>query len=347
MIGIKKSYLLFISLVIIIIVNTSCSSSFHFKPYKKSQKTLKIIKLTNTIDLIHSYYFYETKKSELINHCIDSISNNIDNLSLQNQIKSLSLNYKGFERLIIIIEFTKNNTRFSYEEIVSVALHGLMDKLDNYSIYIDSSSIYIDSILKQDDIFYEVINDRILYVKIPHFRKSTPNDLSNIIKNSTNKSEGIILDLRDNLGGNFVEAIDTVNLFVEDGILLYVMKKDKKNTYTYKATKETTISVLPLVILINKNSASSSEIVSGALQGLKRATIIGEKSFGKSTIQTLVPLSNDTKEAIKLTTAKFIIPNQHSIENKITPNIFVESSEVDSDIDRQLKSAIDFLSQKI
>jgi len=149
-----------------------------------------------------------------------------------------------------------------------------------------------------------------------------PYTLKKYIKKYKKKTKGIVLDLRNNPGGLLTQAINATNLFVDKGVIVSQKGRDKKNKEEHKANKSTTLTKVPMVVLVNGGSASASEIVSGALQDLKRAVIIGEKTFGKGSVQVILPITKDNKEAVKLTIAKYYLPSGRTIQAVgITPDI--------------------------
>ncbi len=165
--------------------------------------------------------------------------------------------------------------------------------------------------INTNPIYSRLIDNSLLYIHITSFNAQTNKELNSIFKKYPHK-KGIILDLRYNPGGRLDEAVSLVNRFIDKGIIVSKKGRSDKYTDTYYATFQNTDTDTPIAILINKGSASASEIVAGSLKSYKRATIIGEKSFGKGTVQTLFPLSD--LSALKLTIAKYYLPNGKSID---------------------------------
>ena len=138
---------------------------------------------------------------------------------------------------------------------------------------------------------------------------------------------GYVLDLRNNPGGLLDQAVNVTDIFLERGEIVSTKGRNGKRGSRYNAVKKDLINGLPLVVLINQGSASASEIVAGALQDHKRAIIMGTKSFGKGSVQTIIPSGEDV--AIKLTTAKYYTPSGRSIQQTgIDPDILVEQAEL-------------------
>ena len=167
------------------------------------------------------------------------------------------------------------------------------------------------------------------HLRIAQFQSKTGADLNKVLSNLDNKHEikGVILDLRNNPGGVLQAAVDVVDAFIEDGLIVYTQGRMKASLVRYEAGAETALKDTPVVVLINGGSASASEIVAGALQDHKRAIVMGTKSFGKGSVQTVLQLPEN--HGIKLTTARYYTPNGTSIQAQgITPDIVVERAKI-------------------
>jgi len=185
----------------------------------------------------------------------------------------------------------------------------------------------IRDIITVESVYTRTIGSDILYIRVTSFDKKVAADVKTAIKKNAAKSKGIILDLRNNPGGLLDQAVDLTDLFVSEGVIVSQKGRNKSDDVSYSATKSATITDLPLVVLVNEGSASASEIVSGALQDLKRGVIVGEKTFGKGSVQVVMPIT-DT-EAIKLTVARYYLPSGRTIQAVgVTPDIEVVSGEV-------------------
>jgi carboxyl-terminal processing protease len=179
----------------------------------------------------------------------------------------------------------------------------------------------IRDIIKIQSVYAKTIDDKYLYLRISSFDEKVVKDLKKAITKNNNV-KGIILDLRNNPGGLLNQAIGTVDLFVDRGVIVSQKGRDPKKETKHYANSSTTLTKLPMVVLVNGGSASASEIVSGALQDFKRAVIVGEKTFGKGSVQIIIPISNESKEGIKLTIAKYYLPSGRTIQaTGITPDI--------------------------
>lgn len=170
---------------------------------------------------------------------------------------------------------------------------------------------------------HKLVDDTFGYLRINKFQentgKSTEKALSSLMQEEL---QGLVLDLRNNPGGILSAAIAVSDAFLTEGEIVSTRGRLASESETYHATPDDTIMGLPLVVLINRGSASASEIVAGALQDHGRAVIVGEKSFGKGSVQSVIPLPNGT--AIRLTTARYYTPSGRSIQAKgIVPDILL------------------------
>lgn len=193
-------------------------------------------------------------------------------------------------------------------------------------------------IIKVQSVFAKTIeNEELLYIRVSSFDAKVTDELHKAIKNNPN-TKGIILDLRNNPGGLLGQAIGVVDTFVRNGVIVSQKGRDKDAQEKFEANKFTFKSDLPLVVLVNEGSASASEIVSGALQDHKRAIIIGEKTFGKGSVQAVLPINDDKSENIKLTIAKYYLPSGRTIQAEgVTPDIIAMAGKVTQDEDGALR----------
>lgn len=193
-------------------------------------------------------------------------------------------------------------------------------------------------IIKVQSVFAKKIEgENLLYLRISSFDTKVTNDLEKAIKENKDV-KGIVLDLRNNPGGLLNQAIGVVDLFVKNGVIVSQKGRDASDEEKFEASKFGTKTDLPLVVLVNEGSASASEIVSGALQDHKRAILVGEKTFGKGSVQAVLPIDNDRTENIKLTIAKYYLPSGRTIQaTGVTPDIVVSSGKVIQDEDDKFK----------
>lgn len=178
------------------------------------------------------------------------------------------------------------------------------------------------------------------YIRISAFQERTGRDLrkaiSKLKKANNKKLKGLVLDLRNNPGGLLDAAVEVSDAFLESGIVVSIRGRDKSRAVTHTAKGMDLITQAPIVVLMNGGSASASEIVAGALQDHKRAIVMGTQSFGKASVQTVVPLGNGS--ALKLTTARYYTPAGTSIQAKgITPDILLDDVKVSKREDNGFK----------
>jgi carboxyl-terminal processing protease len=165
----------------------------------------------------------------------------------------------------------------------------------------------------------------IAYIKLRQFQEQTSNDLEGALdKFHKGGSKALILDLRNNPGGLLTAAVEVTEKFVDDGkLVVYTEGRVRNQNMRFTAHAKKAYSTLPMVVLVNQGSASASEIVGGALQDYGRAIVVGNQTFGKGSVQTIIPLSDGS--GLRLTTAKYFTPKGRSIHGKgITPDIIVE-----------------------
>lgn len=169
------------------------------------------------------------------------------------------------------------------------------------------------------------------YIRLSQFSGNTVDEFEEILKKLESAKvplKGLILDLRNNGGGLLNQAIQVSDLFLEEGKILSIEGRNKKNTKVYMATPNTVSRKYPIVVLINGGSASASEIVAGALQDQKRALILGTPSFGKGSVQTVETLRDGS--GLKLTIARYYTPSGRSIQAKgIEPDIVLKHKRID------------------
>ena len=173
------------------------------------------------------------------------------------------------------------------------------------------------------------VQNNIGYIRVSSFNQKVDVEIIKAIRKfkKNNKIIGYVLDLRNNPGGLLDQAVNVTDIFLERGEIVSTRGRFERDGSRYNAVKNDLTGGLPLVVLINQGSASASEIVAGALQDHKRAIIMGTKSFGKGSVQTIIPSGENV--ALKLTTAKYYTPLGRSIQKTgIDPDILVEQAEL-------------------
>ncbi len=206
----------------------------------------------------------------------------------------------------------------------------------------------IRDIIEIKSVKSKILQDNIGYVRLTSFNDNSSDQFKDIIKDfkKNRKINKYILDLRNNPGGLLNQAIRITDFFLDNGEIVSTKSKKKLDNRKWFAKKGDLIDGNTLIVLINYGSASASEIVAGALKDHKRAIIIGESSYGKGSVQSIIPLKNDG--AIRLTVSKYYLPSGDSIsEVGVNPDIEVaESSDefrIDTDTDNQLQFAVKLL----
>ena len=181
------------------------------------------------------------------------------------------------------------------------------------------------AIIKVKSVKYRVLEEGFGYVRIAQFQESTTDDLDKALKDLNSKSNGRMrgwLDLRNNPGGLLQEAVSVSNEFIDAGLIVYTKGRAAGQDMTFSADNSKSQPDYPIIVLVNNGSASASEIVEGALQDHKRAIVLSTTTFGKGSVQTIIPLADGS--AVRLNTSKYYTPSGRSIQAKgIEPDIVV------------------------
>ncbi len=187
------------------------------------------------------------------------------------------------------------------------------------------------AIIKVKSVKSQTLEPGFAYLRISQFQAQTgPNmieAIDKLKKDNDGQLKGLVLDLRNNPGGVLNAAVAVSDAFLEKGLIVYTEGRVKDSQFRFNATPEDVLKGAPIVVLVNGGSASASEIVAGALQDQKRAIVMGTKTFGKGSVQTILPMTNDS--ALKLTTARYFTPNGRSIQAEgIVPDVVLENVKV-------------------
>lgn len=205
----------------------------------------------------------------------------------------------------------------------------------------------VREIIKIKTVRMEMLNDGIAYIKLNHFNLKTDGELRAAIKKAADKkAKGIIMDLRNNPGGLLDVCVDVTSQFIPKGVVVGMKGRfDKANDTLY--AKEGRANNLPLVVIVNEGSASAAEIFAGAVKDHKRGTIVGMKTFGKGSVQTLFNLPDGS--GIYVTIARYHTPSGFVLDHKgLQPDVKVEGEpKKDKKEDKQLQKALGVLKQKI
>ncbi len=213
----------------------------------------------------------------------------------------------------------------------------------------------LDFDLTRDTIEDPGVSSRLLepgygYVGVSQFNESTADEVERAVADlvSDGVLDGLVLDLRNNPGGLLDASVAVADAFLADGLIVYIEGRNEDSGRRYKADGEDIAAGVPMAVLVNGGSASASEIVAGALQDRDRATVVGTKSFGKGSVQSVMYFQE--RRAIKLTTAHYLTPDGHSIQSSgVIPDIAVDIAEGESweeYNERLLAAALAYLKQE-
>ena len=225
-------------------------------------------------------------------------------------------------------EFTKD---MSLVDAVK-KMRGLKGSKINLTIRREGNGDLIEVSLIRDIIRVQSVKSRTLepgygYIRLAQFQERSDRDVQRALEKlaaEKNGIKGLVLDLRNNPGGLLNQAVRVSDLFLDSGLIVYTDGRIESQKQKFFAQKEGTWMDFPLVVLVNGGSASASEIVAGALQDHKRAVVLGTKTFGKGSVQTILPL--DDNSALRLTTARYFTPKGRSIQaTGIVPDIVIEN----------------------
>jgi len=184
----------------------------------------------------------------------------------------------------------------------------------------------VRAVIEISSVRARVLEPGFLYMRIAQFQDRTSNNLIDAMARhqpGDGSYKGVVLDLRNNPGGLLSQAVGVSDLFLDSGLIVYTEGRGSQNKQRFSATRDGSRTDFPMVVLVNGGSASASEIVAGALQDHKRALVLGTQTFGKGSVQTILPL--DDRSALRLTTAEYFTPKGRSIhEVGIKPDIVMD-----------------------
>jgi carboxyl-terminal processing protease len=189
----------------------------------------------------------------------------------------------------------------------------------------------VRDVIRVKSVKQRVLDDDFGYIRITQFQSKTARSLSQAISELKDENggplKGLVLDLRNNPGGVLNAAVEVSDAFLNEGLVVYTQGRVSESQLSFNATPGDLVDGAPIVVLVNGGSASASEIVAGALQDHRRAVIMGEPTFGKGSVQTILPLNNGS--AIKLTTARYYTPSGRSIQAEgVDPDIVLDRVKI-------------------
>jgi carboxyl-terminal processing protease len=240
-------------------------------------------------------------------------------------------------------EFTKDMTLIDAVK----KMRGLPGSKINISIKREGVQELIDLSLVRDTIRVQSVRSRVLdtgyaYIRLAQFQERSDRDVQRALEKLASEKgglKGLVLDLRNNPGGLLTQAVRISDLFLDAGLIVYTEGRIEAQKQKYFAQKNGSWMDFPIVVLVNGGSASASEIVAGALQDHKRAVVLGTKTFGKGSVQTILPL--DDNSALRLTTARYFTPKGRSIQALgIVPDIIVDNAVQDAKAEERRRSGI-------
>ncbi len=354
-----------ITAALIFATNVQADNPYSTQQENKASKLEAYLKFTNIVSIIEEQYVDELNTSDIINKALKGMLTNLDAHSsfmdakeskeLQVQTNGefgglgISVGMKdGALTVIAPIEGTPaDDAGMKAQDIIlkiddQATIGMTIDKAvslmrgkPNTPIKLtvirkgEPKPVIVDiirDIIEIQSVYAKTIGDDILYLRITSFDQKVVSSMKKAIaKNPTRK--GYIIDLRNNPGGLLNQAIGVVDMFVEKGIIVSQKGKMANENLTYNATPNNSDIQTPIVVLVNGGSASASEIVSGALQDLNRAVVVGERTFGKGSVQVVMPVGNN--ESLRLTIARYYLPSGRTIQAVgVTPDIKVSFGEI-------------------
>ncbi len=331
-----------------------------------NSKLQSLSKLTKTISTIEKYYVDDLQFKEIVDKAIEGLLNNLDAhsgflnekafkdmqvqtngefgglgitvgmkdgaLTVISPIENTPADKAGIKSGDIILRIDGNATLGTTIDEAVNKMRGKPKTPITITIVRKGEQKPFDVKLVRDIISVESVyakmieKDNILYLRVTNFDKHVTEKAEEFIKKYP-KAEGIVLDLRNNPGGLLNQAVGLTNLFIDSGVIVSQKGRNESENSEFKAARANKITNLPLAVLVNGGSASASEIVSGSLQDHKRAVVIGEKTFGKGSVQIILPV--DDKEAIRLTIARYYLPSGRTIQaTGVEPDIIVFPGKV-------------------
>ena len=343
-------------------INRYIDSYFYFEKDPEKQEEAIYDGIMEGLDDPYSVYYTKEEYDELMEE--DSgeyvgvgavVTQGEDKrVSVVRPIKNSPAEEAGIMAEDIIVEVDGTEITDQDLSLVVDMIRGEEGTTAHIKVYRESISDYIEfemvrRVVENYSVYYEMLPDNIAYIEVQQFYDNTPAEFKEAIEDvRAQGAKGIIFDLRDNPGGLLNAVADMCDYVMGEGTIVTVEDRDGRVLNDYESDEEQQIN-LPIVVLVNGNSASASEIFTGALKDSGKAKIVGTQTFGKGIVQSVIPLSDGT--AIKLTIAKYFTPNGNDIhEIGIEPDYVVELPDgrenavnLPHDEDPQLDKAIEII----
>ena len=359
-----------LSVVASLMLSSASLQAKESQPESRESKLEAYLKFTKILNMIENQYVDEVNTSTLINKALKGLMTNLDAHSTYmdaKAFKDLTVQTKGeFGGLGIVVGMKKGALTViapiddTPAKKAGVKSGDIILKIDNkvtLGMTIDEAvklmrgkpktSIVLTIVRKSESkpITIKIIRDiikiqsvksktigkdkDILYIHISSFDSHVAKNVKKALAEHP-KTKGIIFDLRNNPGGLLNQATRLLDMFIDHGVLVSQKGRNPEDNSEFKAHAENTDTSTPIVTLVNGGSASASEIVSGALQDTRRAVLVGEKTFGKGSVQVVIPIGRE--DGLKLTIARYYLPSGRTIQNKgVTPDVVVHPGKVSRD----------------
>ncbi len=366
----KKTILigLLSTVVASLIISTSAQAENETDDSSQKSKLESYIKFTKVLNLIDDQYVDELNTSDLVDKALKGLLTNLDahssfmdkksftelNVQTNGEFGGLGISI-GMKNGVLTIIAPLDGTPADKAGVKSSDIILKIDDKSTLGMTIDEAVGYMRGkpqtdivltivrekepkplkikitrdIIKIQSVYAKKIGDDILYLHVSSFDQKVVKDVQDAMQKENNRS-GIVLDLRNNPGGLLDQAVGLVDLFVDNGVIVSQKGRNKEENIEFEADKENSNTATPIVVLVNAGSASASEIVSGALQDKRRAIVVGEKTFGKGSVQVVMPVGEG--EALRLTVARYYLPSGRTIQAVgVTPDIIVHPGKVTRD----------------